>query len=48
MATYTFLGECPASMKPVFIDSYRPNDKLRLVVETEGYDDRKKSGIYSA
>lgn len=46
MATYTFLGECPASMKPVFIESYGPNDKLRLVVETTSY--AKKSGIYSA
>ena len=46
MATYTFLGECPASMKPVFIESYGPNDKLKLVVETT--TDHKKSGIYSA
>ena len=44
MATYIFNGECQASIKQAFIDTYLP--KLELVVETTA--DYKKSGIYWA
>ena len=42
--TYIFNGECSASIKQAFIDTYL--QKLELVVETTA--DYKKSGIYFA
>ena len=38
MATYTFLGECPASMKPVFIESYGPQPIQPVVISVNATD----------